>query len=365
MTLPKFPTASLFSAFSIATLMALSGFSSSAHAASDFNGEIAALNSDFSGALGYPILIVNTDDFKKTLAAKNLAGTEDKSLLARELTLYSRARGIPMLPQEAYQLTSSLNGTASAMPFYKDRDRRTQMNYCVVLTSATAVSHLDEIKRIIGADGQEQIFKGLDFQKLLPLMTAEDLQLFSLYHELSHCLDRNYLPSIFEDEVVPHNVHLAESFAEVNALILLNQRHGAKKLGAPRSILRTLYSKYYGPAIAHNVDNPFLGTVNKAGGSVYFLSPVLLAGQQELERNAVQIAAMNLEQTLALSKMLVEQHALSKLSFEALNMLIVDGPETILPYYQRIAKKSPVKFLKAYQDVLYYKTMMDAVDGSL
>jgi hypothetical protein len=98
--------------------------------------------------------------------------------------------------------------------------------------------------------------------------------------------------------------------------------------------------------------------VNKAGGSVYFLSPALLGAQQELDKNGAQIAAMNLEQTLALSKMLVEQHAISKFSFEALNMLIVDGPETILPYYQRLAKKSPAKFLKAYQDVLYYKKMM-------
>jgi hypothetical protein len=270
-----------------------------------------------------------------------------------------------MEPQDAYQLTSSLNGAASAMPFYKDRDRRTQMRYCVVLSSANSPSHLDEVKRIIGADGQEDIYQGFDIQKLLPLMSQENLQLFSLYHELSHCLDRNYLPSIFEDEVVPHNVHLTESFAEVNALILLSQRHGLKNLGAARSILRTVYSKYYGPAIAHNVSNPFLGAVNKAGGSVYFLSPALLGAQQELDKNGTQIAGMSLEQTLTLSKMLAEQHAITKFSFDGLNMLITDGPDTIVPYYQRIAKKSPAKFLKAYQDVLYYKTMMDTVEGSL
>jgi hypothetical protein len=364
MTATQAPASRLFSVLSIATLMALSGFSLSSQAAS-MAGEIAQLNKDFNGVLGYPILLIDTEDFQKTLASKNLAGTDNRSLLARELTIYSRARGIPMEPQDASQLTSSLNGAASAMPFYTDPSRRTQMRYCVVLSSANSPSHLDEVKRIIGADGQEGIYKGFDIQKLLPLMSQEDLQLFSLYHELSHCLDRTYLPSIFEDEVVPHNVHLAESFAEVNALLLLNQRHGVKKLGAPRSILRTIYSKYYGPAIAHNVDNPFLGTVNKAGGSVYFLSPALLGAQQELDKNGAQIAAMNLEQTLALSKMLVEQHAISKFSFEALNMLIVDGPETILPYYQRLAKKSPAKFLKAYQDVLYYKTMMDSVEGTL
>ncbi|MNK86518.1 hypothetical protein D3C87_1064330 [compost metagenome] len=357
-------SARLFSVFSAAALITTLGFSFSTFAA-PMTAEIAQLNQDFSGALGYPILIIDTDDFQKSLASKNLAGTQDRNLLIRELTLYSRARGLPMEPRDASQLTSSLNGAASAMPFYTDPARRTQMRYCVVLSSANNASHLDEVKRIIGADGQEDIYAGFDIQKLLPLMSQEDLQLFSLYHELSHCLDRNYLPNIFEDEVVPHNVHLAESFAEVNALILLNQRHGLKKLGAPRSILRTVYSKYYGPAIAHNATNPFLGAVNKAGGSVYFLSPALLGAQQELDRNATQIAALSLEQTLALSKMLVEQHALTKFSFEALNMLIVDGPETILPYYQRLAKKSPAKFLKAYQDVLYYKTMMDSVEGSL
>jgi len=364
MTFTKTSPARLFSAFSIASLIALSGFSVSSFAAS-MTGEIAQLNKDFNGALGYPILVIDTEDFQKTLASKNLAGTQDRNLLVRELTLYSRARGIPMEPRDAAQLTSSLNGAASAMPFYTDPARRTQMRYCVVLSSANSAGQLDEVKRIIGADGQEDIYKGFDIQKLLPLMSQENLQLFSLYHELSHCLDRNYLPSIFEDEVVPHNVHLTESFAEVNALVLLSQRHGLKNLGASRSILRTVYSKYYGPAIAHNVSNPFLGAVNKAGGSVYFLSPALLGAQQELDKNATQIAAMSLEQTLALSKMLVEQHALTKFSFEALNMLITDGPETILPHYQKLAKKSPAKFLKAYQDTLYFKTMMDAVEGSL
>jgi hypothetical protein len=353
---------------SIVTLITLSGFSISTHASVDLSTEIAQLNTDFNGALGYPILVVDKADFQKTLADKNLTGTQDRNLLTREFTLYSRARGIPMEPQDAYQLTShftSLNNTASAMPFYKDNARRTQMRYCVVLTSANSASHLEEIKRIIGADGQEDIYKGFDISKLQALMSQEELQLFSLYHELSHCLDRNYLPSIFEDEVVPHNVHLAESFAEVNALILLNQRHGFKKLAAPRSLLRTVYSKYYGPAIAHNVSNPFLGAVNKAGGSVYFLSPALLGAQQELDKNSAQIAVMNLEQTLELSKMLVEQHAISKFSFDALNMLITDGPETILPYYQRLAKKSPTKFLKAYQDLLYFKSVLDSVEGVL
>lgn len=364
MTFTNASTARFFSALSITALITISGFSHSAFA-TPLSTEITQLNKDFNGALGYPILIVDTEDFQKTLAAKNFAGTQDRNILVRELTLYSRARGIPMEPQDAYQLTSSLNGAASAMPFYKDRYRRTEMRYCVVLTSANSPSHLDEVKRIIGADGQEDIYSGFDIQKLLPLMSQEDLQLFSLYHELSHCLDRNYLPTIFEDEVVPHNVHLTEAFAEINALILLNQRHRVKKLGAPRSILRTVYAKYYGPAIANNQSNPFLGTVNKAGGSVYFLSPALLGAQQELERNMPQIAAMSLEQTLALSKMLVEQHALTKTSFEALNMLITDGPQTILPHYQKLAKKSPSKFLKAYQDVLYYKTMMDSVEGAL
>lgn len=341
---------------------------SSSYGAAVLSDEIANLNRDYNNSLGYPILVVDKTDFQKTLAAKNLAGTQDRGTLVRELTLYSRARGIPMEPQDAAQLTghfTNLNSVASAMPFYTDNFRRTKMRYCVVLTSANSASHLDEVKRMIGADGQEEIYKGFDISKLMPLMTQEELQLFSLYHELSHCLDRNYLPAIFEDEPVPHNVHLAESFAETNALLMLAQRHGLKKLGAPRSMIRTVYSKYYGPAIANNQSNVYLGAVNKAGGSVYFLSPVLLSAQQEIERNSAEIAALSLEQTLALSKMLVEQHALSKLSFEALNMLIKDGPESIVPYYQRLAKKSPTKFLKPLQDMLYYKTMMDTVETAL
>ena len=137
-----------FSVLSIATLIALSGISISSSAAT-ISGEIAQLNKDFNGALGYPILLIDTDDFQKTLASKNLAGPQDRNLLIRELTLYARARGLPMEPRDASQLTSSLNGAASAMPFYTDQARRTQMRYCVVLSSANSASHLDEVKRII------------------------------------------------------------------------------------------------------------------------------------------------------------------------------------------------------------------------
>lgn len=359
----------MFAKFATTAFLALT-FASSVQsvAAVSMSEEIAKLNRDFSNTLGYPIFVVDKADFQKMLAEKNLAGTEDRNVLVPAFTAYARAHGIPMEPQDAAQLTAHfthLNNSASAMPFYTDKFRRTQMRFCVVLPSANNSSHLDEVKRIIGADGQEEIYKGFDVSKLLPLLTQEELQLFSLYHELSHCLDRNYLAALFEDEPVPHNVHLAESFAETNALLLLAQRHGLKKLGIPRSMIRTLYSKYYGPAIANNQSNVYLGTVNKYGGSVYFLSPVLLAAQQELERNGEKIGAFNLEQTLALSKMLVEQHAISKLSFEALNMLIKDGPESIVPYYQRLAKKSPSKFLKPLQDMMYYKSIMDNVETAL
>ncbi len=330
----------------------------------ELSTEITALNKEFNGSLGYPIMVVDKADFQKRLMAKGLGGTASERDITRELYFYAREKhGIDMPPDEAAQLAPYFlgrNGSASAMPFFTDNVRREQMKYCVVLPSGLKTTHLQDIKRAIGADGQEELFKGIDVLKLQSLMTQQELELFSLYHELSHCLDQKFLRGMYEFETDPHDVHLAESFAEVNALLLLNQRHGFDKLGAARSLLRQVYSKYYGPAIAANKQVAFSVPVAKAGGSIYFLSPVLLAGQKEIDNRRVQ--NISLDQTLELSKMLVEQHALPQRSFQALNMMMTDGAEKIVPHYQKLANKSPRHFLQAYQDLLFVKSTLDSLD---
>lgn len=346
------------------TVISALGMTSVAHAV-DLTGEIEKLNSEYKNALGYPIIIVDKSDFQKFLAKHGYENTDNESILARALFTYMKQKhGYQMLPDEASTLAPSFRPTsvdASAQPFYTDKVRFNQMKFCVVIPSVTNNTPLQEIQRITGADTQPGLFKNFNFEKAMTLMSQEEIQLFSLYHELSHCLDQNFIASINEFEVVPHNLHLTEAFAETNALFMLFQRHGLKKLGAPRSMLRSLYSKYYGPSLAQKSSNVYASEATRAGGSVYFLTSVLLPAQKQIEGNSVQIQSMNLEQTLALSKMIVEQHAIDKVSFEALHMMMKDGPKEILPHYQRLAAKKPSMFLKPYQDLLYFKALLDGV----
>ncbi|MFS4459777.1 hypothetical protein [Bdellovibrio sp. HCB2-146] len=344
------------------------GTTSVAHAV-DLTGEIEKLNSEFKNALGYPIIIVDKPDFQKFLAKHGYENTDNEDILARGLFTYIKQKhGYQMLPEEAGTLAPSFRPTnkdASAQPFYTEKVRFNQMKYCVVIPSVTNNTPLEEIKRITGADTHPELFKNFNFEKAMSLLSQEEIQLFSLYHELSHCLDRNYIAAINEFEVVPHNLHLTEAFAETNALFMLFQRHRLKKLGAPRSILRTLYSKYYGPSLAQKESNVYASEATRAGGSVYFLSPVLLPAQKEIDTNPTQIQSMSLEQTLALSKLIVDHHAINKTSFEAMHMMMKEGPDVILPHYQRLAAKKPSMFLKPYQDLLYFKSVLDSVDKVL
>jgi|GEM_PF-4578237 hypothetical protein len=331
----------------------------------DLAMEIQEINRDFNGALGYPVFVVNKPQFQQFLAKNNITDFDNRVLVARALYAFVKQNHhVEMQPDEAMSLANFFAPSfkeASAMPFFVDKMRFSSMKYCVVIPSEGGGSVLEEIKRMTGADSQPELYAGVDLEKLAKLFTRDELQLFSLYHELSHCLDQNYIWSINEFEVVPHNVHLFESFAETNALLLLAQRKGLKSLGASRSILRAVYSKYYGPAIAKIDANVFAGAVNRAGGSVYFLPTVLLATQKQIDTNFESIAAMKLTDTLALSKSIVENHALDKASFEVLNMLMVNGSDETLAYCQRMAAKKPSKFLKPYLDLLYYKSILDGV----
>lgn len=340
------------------------GMASVAHAV-DLTSEIEKLNSEFKNALGYPIIIVDKPDFQKFLAKHGHENTDNENLLARALYSYVKQKhGYQMLPEEAGILAPSFRPTkkdASAQPYYTDKVRFNQMKFCVVIPSVTNNTPLQEIQRITGADTQPQLFKTFNFEQAMSLMSQEEIQLFSLYHELSHCLDQNFIASLNEFEVVPHNLHLTEAFAETNALLMLFQRHGLKKLAAPRSVLRSLYSKYYGPSLAQKSSNVHASEATRAGGSVYFLTTVLLPAQKQIDNNPEQIQSMNFEQTLALSKMIVEQHAIDKMSFEGMHMMMREGPDVILPHYRRLATKKPSMFLKPYHDLLYFKSILDSV----
>lgn len=335
----------------------------------DMRQEIRDLNHDYGRIMGYPVLVFDKAEIRGRLKQKNLlAPNSDERYQALEIRNYvAEVMGVQMDMPDAANLVPYIagenNAAASALPFFKDA--RKTMKYCAVLPNGVENSHEQEVKRILGALDQEHLYAGFDFKKANPLMTLEQLQLFSLYHELSHCLDQTYLPALYEFEIDPHAVHQAEAFAEVNALFMLAQRKDMTRLGTSRAILRTLYSKYYGPYLAQSGPSFFGGPAHSRGGSIYFLTVPLLKAQQEVESFQRKVKNLDTMQTLALSREVVQHHAMKSRSFQALHMYFTDGKEATFAHYLKLSSKAPDLFLYAYQDLLYYNSVLDSVEKIL
>ncbi|WP_413290812.1 hypothetical protein [Bdellovibrio sp. HCB337] len=333
------------------------------------SSEIAELNKTYGRSQDYPILVLDKADLNAYIKSlkidKSLNQGEQERELIKALMMYIYSRfNYKMNPADATELisyaTEPVRG-ASAMPFFVDNIHH-KMRLCLVLPTDVEPDHIKEIKTIIGADDQPQLFKNFDIQKAATLMTSEELQLFTIYHELSHCLDQKYLPEMYEAETDPWAVHRAESFAETNALFMIAQRKGLNNLAYPRSLLRTAYSKIYGPFLANTEGSPFTNIVVKSAGSSYFLSIPMMKAQEVISNENAKIQAMTLAQTIALSQQVVENFGLTKFGSEALRAYISEGSEKTLERYQRLASKNSKMFGKAYEELLVVDSWMKSLD---
>ncbi|AYF43926.1 hypothetical protein BALOs_0916 [Halobacteriovorax sp. BALOs_7] len=322
----------------------------------DLSSEVEKLNEEYRNTYEYPIII-----FDKNEIAPKLVGLEetDQIEIVKNYTL--DVHDIELSHNEAVNLVpyfTSLNGAASAIPFF-ERGWGKELKFCAVLPNGIMNDLSAEVRRVLGDSKEVDVYENFDFSRFENLFTLEELYLYSLYHELSHCLDQNFMLKNYSSSPSAHGVHEAESFAEVNALFLLAQKKGMRNLGAKRSLLRKTYSQYMGPYLASDKVSTFAGPIVKKGGSVYFLTPAIIAAQRELENYKKGVMDFNLEQTLALSKEVVEHHAINSRSFQALNKSFKDGSEEAKRYYRDLSQRDPDLFLATYYDLLYLSVLLD------
>lgn len=331
----------------------------------DLSVEIQQLNKDFGNALSYPILILDKPQLRLKLAQKKLLESADEEAIASEIANFIQTKSnITLDPSDAIALVpyvTSLNGSALAQPFFDRNVQPYKMKYCIVLPNGVTNTHAEETKRVLGIQGDASMYKGLDTRRAQGLLSLEELQLFSLYHELSHCLDKKYLPRMYDQDPDGHQIHLAESFAEVNALFLLAQRKDLTRLGVPRSLLRTLYSKYFGPYLAAQPPS-IAGPAYNQGGAIYFLSIPLLEAQHVLEKNRMQ--ALELPAILNLSQRVVDNHTLKSRSFQAVLLYFKEGSNAF-PYYKELAESSPDLFYSVYVDLLHFQNIFTSAENFL
>lgn len=325
----------------------------------DMTREIAELNRDYGRALGYPIVIMDKSEFRKYLVIKNISVQDEEKLTETLMTYFQEKHGVPLELRHAQGLVTYLTAmdkNASAVPFFS-QSYPPKMKLCVVMPSHLKGSARQEVEWILGAQGLEHLYSGVDLQRVSESMTVDQLKLFSLYHELSHCLDRKFVPLTHQGEPDAHSVHMAESFAEVNALLLLAQRKNITNMAQGRFVLRSLYSKVLGPYLAQ-LSGALDSELQGYGGSIYYLARSIKAAEGRLEE-ATRV--LTLEGVLSLSNEITLQSALSNRTFRALHFSFKQGEEKTLAEYHKLATDHPDLFQQAYEELL---TVLSAL-GSL
>ncbi|MFG1503848.1 hypothetical protein [Halobacteriovorax sp. ZH5_bin.2] len=344
----------IFKKYLLTSLLTVSAFAS--NLAADLSNEIKVLNAEYGNVKDYPIVIFDKSEVVPLLKGHN---EEEQIKLLSEYMLHKF--NIELEKGEAVNLIpyfGVLNGAASALPFMKGGWSK-EFKFCAVLPNGVMNDLPSEIRRVLGHSEGVDVYKNFDFSEFENLFSLDELYYFSLYHELSHCLDDIYLPKNYRSSPNGHGIHESESFAEVNALFLLAQRKGLRRLGIKRALLRKTYSKYMGPYLASDKVVAYAGDIVKQGGGVYFLSPVLIAAQRELENYRKGVLNYDLNKTLELSANIVAHHSINSRSFHALVKYFKDGREDVFDYYKELANQDPDLFLASYYDLVYLTSILE------
>lgn len=319
--------------------------------------EINTLNQEFGRSMGYPIVVLNKEHITYYIEQNQPKNEAEQVELLRAYVLHkhrvemSKSEGSNLLPY-----ITLLKESAVAMPFFE----KDQIKSCYVMPSFNKNTHLQEVQRILGHDPAQNIYNGFNFSKAQSWLSHDELKLYSLYHELSHCFDKVYLKEA-NVSGEPHSIHQGEVFAEVNAMFLLAKKKSLFNLGFGRAMLRGTYSKYMGPFLA-NQPPSMAGEAYNKGGSIYFLSLPLLKAQQIVDSNSFRSRNISVNEMIDMSHTIVRFNSLPSRSFHALYTYFKDGRQSSLDRYLQMARRNPDLFLQAYSDLLNYDAFLVALE---
>lgn len=311
----------------------------------------------------YPILVFDRDQLNYLFAKNRLQGDDNEDQRLQFLGEYVEKRiGFPLERNDLVNIDIYLTqttGMAAALPLFERNGSEKKYKMCSVFSLPPNGNAQVESERVTGLNIAEAYDHSHEnFDRLSKTMTFEELYLFSLYHEVSHCLDQKYLPESHTSQS-SHAVHLSEAFAEVMAYLKLSERLDPKVVEA-RALYRTLYSRNVGVFLAQNqMGNAFNPHYTK-GGVIYYLTPYLMGAYEKLVFDLKNVDFVNDPKLLMeLGQEIVESHKLSGRGFSAIGMALADGFPSIIQRYQDYAFDSPDFFYKSYLELMEYKNQTD------
>lgn len=294
----------------------------------------------------YPILIFDKDEVHYRFAKSNVFG-DSKDLEKKRIQIVKKyvieKSGVDLTDSEASNLETYLTALkegAFALPLNQGGMFKNGYKICAVFPAMPNSNQRLETERLLQLQNREA-FGDLDYHHLTQKMDYQTMKLFSIYHELGHCLDPKFLPSTYNSySIDPHSVHLSESFAETLGLHFL-EKEGVKGAASQRTLYRNLYSHKVGRWF---VDNPQAGFGNELylyGGIIYYLVPVLEAAQKILERGVLD---NSIESMINQSTKVVEENALDFRTFRAVYQAFENGEEAAIAEYTEKAESMPDYF---------------------
>lgn len=321
----------------------------------DTSKEIEALNLEYNNYKNYPILI-----FDKDIISDLLTDSREENISLIQKYMVSKF-SIEVTKREADTILdyhTIMNNSASALPF---RDRQSSdYRFCAVFPSGAKTDHKQEVKRILGITPDLNPYPKDTVEKVMSLMSLEELKLISLYHELSHCLDKKFVPNEYDTST--HNIHMAESFAESLAIMIVAMKFNFNGLALRRSIVRGYYTRYMGNHIMNDDSLIVMHPGARAMGAVYYLSPVLLSVDQLVSSYQFRRSNFTLDELNNLALENTENYALPSRTLAALVNFLKNGKQNSLEHYEDLYRSSPDLFYITYLNLKKEISFLEDLD---
>jgi len=341
-------------------LLLLCLLSTQAMAETDFSKTIEYVQKTYADNFTkYPILIFDLDELELRYAKAKAFGKGKEKERERAAIIKQyvfEKKGVELEDNESmtYETyTAILKEGAYALPLLQRiGSNRNTYKMCAVFPASPNSNQRLETERITGLK-TPGAYEDVTYTGIQEKLTYDQMQLFSLYHELGHCLDQTFMPENYNTyEPGAHGVHQSESFAEVFALLLL-EREGFKGTARTRALLRNMYTQKMGKWFIDNPQNGFGNPMYLKGGLIYYLAPSLLAADEFLKRNR-NFVQSDISLLLEKAAQIVNEHSIPFRSFSAIHRSMNEEQEKVITFYREFADDSPGFFMQAYKDLLTF-----------
>lgn len=313
----------------------------------------------------YPILIFNQDEVNFLFASHGAFSEESKELRFELLKSYVKEKTSVDLKRSELEdlmdhiLNSNLPAAVTILDdkFTYSAPSAENFKLCAVFPAVPNGTTRSEIERLTGLYSKDA-YPQRHFDQLTERMTREEMYLFTLYHETGHCLDTLFLPAATGSSSDPHDIHMAEAFAETFAYLALSERFGVK-LAETRAVYRTLYSRKLGEFFAQDFSGAYGDKFHLNAGAIYNLGPYLMHAYQKVRFKKVKPNPESPESLVKLAYKLLDEKHFDFRTIAAISMGLTYGLDVVLEEYKEEAFKSPEYFFFTYTELMEYKMISD------